>query len=230
MIVCSCNNVTAGALQEAIDTGCQTLPMLADRTHASTTCGACIPRLEQLLHIDRAPPRFATPALLAAVGALALLAVALVAGGRGLLTARWPRALPVWDQLWRQPAQQQLTGFVLLGLVALTLIYPLRGRLGLAPRRATSLRLVHAVLGTVALAAIVAHTGLRVGVNSNRLLSIAFLLLAGLGSLASFQRRQGAAAAPARGRWLRGVAALHGLLFWPALALIGVHILAVYYF
>ncbi|MEU4548960.1 nitrite reductase large subunit NirB [Nonomuraea dietziae] len=47
--VCSCNNVTAGALREAICDGVCDVPGLKACTRAGTTCGSCVPMLKQLL-------------------------------------------------------------------------------------------------------------------------------------------------------------------------------------
>jgi nitrite reductase (NADH) large subunit len=161
---------------------------------------------------------------LAAGASLLLVGVLLV--GRSLLATRFPDVLGRWDRLWRQPIEQQVTGFAVLGLVVVALVYPLRRPFRISPQRTMGLRVVHAVMGLLALGAIVAHTNLRLGVNMNRLLSVAFLAFAVVGSLGAFstgKRRT-------LGRVRRLAVAAHRLLFWPAVALIALHILAVYYF
>lgn len=48
--VCSCNNVTAGAVRTAIaDRGVTDVPGVKACTRAGTTCGSCVPMLKQLL-------------------------------------------------------------------------------------------------------------------------------------------------------------------------------------
>jgi nitrite reductase (NADH) large subunit len=47
--VCSCNNVTKGAINDAIADGCATVPGLKECTNAGTGCGSCVPMLKQLL-------------------------------------------------------------------------------------------------------------------------------------------------------------------------------------
>lgn len=48
--VCSCNNVTAGAVRTAIaDKGVTDVPGVKACTRAGTTCGSCVPMLKQLL-------------------------------------------------------------------------------------------------------------------------------------------------------------------------------------
>ncbi len=47
--VCSCNNVSKGALCTAIDQGCTTLGALKTATKAATSCGGCGPLVTQIL-------------------------------------------------------------------------------------------------------------------------------------------------------------------------------------
>jgi nitrite reductase (NADH) large subunit len=47
--ICSCNNVTKGALIAAIANGCTDVPALKSCTAAGTSCGSCVPMLKQLL-------------------------------------------------------------------------------------------------------------------------------------------------------------------------------------
>jgi nitrite reductase (NADH) large subunit len=48
--VCSCNNVSAGAVRSAItEKGCADVPAIKACTRAGTTCGSCVPMLKQLL-------------------------------------------------------------------------------------------------------------------------------------------------------------------------------------
>jgi nitrite reductase (NADH) large subunit len=47
--ICSCNAVTKGALEAAIDGGAHDVPALKSCTRAGTSCGSCIPMLKNLL-------------------------------------------------------------------------------------------------------------------------------------------------------------------------------------
>ncbi|GHF77372.1 nitrite reductase (NADH) large subunit [Amycolatopsis bartoniae] len=48
--ICSCNNVTKGAITEAIRTqGCDSVAAIKGCTRAGTTCGSCVPMLSKLL-------------------------------------------------------------------------------------------------------------------------------------------------------------------------------------
>lgn len=46
--ICSCHNVTKGAICSAIDSGCSDLPMLKSQTKACTGCGGCAALLKQV--------------------------------------------------------------------------------------------------------------------------------------------------------------------------------------
>lgn len=48
-LICSCNNVGKGNLENAIASGFNTLPKLCDKTGAGTACGSCKPELKELL-------------------------------------------------------------------------------------------------------------------------------------------------------------------------------------
>ncbi|MFN2378301.1 MAG: nitrite reductase large subunit NirB, partial [Candidatus Binatia bacterium] len=50
--VCSCNNVSKGALCSAIDKGCSTLGALKSATRAASSCGGCAPLVTQILRAE----------------------------------------------------------------------------------------------------------------------------------------------------------------------------------
>ena len=92
-------------------------------------------------------------------------------------------------------------------------------------------RISHVVLGIVALAVLVIHTGFRLGNELNLLLMINFLLLAVVGANASTvvateHRMVPAVAKKQRKLWNK----VHLLLFWSLPVLLGFHILKTYYF
>jgi nitrite reductase (NADH) large subunit len=47
--ICSCNNVTKGAICAAIDSGCTTVGAIKSSTRAASTCGGCAPLVKQIL-------------------------------------------------------------------------------------------------------------------------------------------------------------------------------------
>jgi bacterioferritin-associated ferredoxin len=226
-LICTCNRVDYGTICGAVRGGCKTVAELAARTGATRTCGSCVPVIERILKLD-APPLQAPRrgAVLLSLGVVALLATALLIGARPLLQRWLPQHLPFWDQLWREPVAQQVTGFSTVGLLALALVLPLRRKLPKLPASVSLWRVVHGAVGGLAVAALAAHTGLRLGVNLNLFLSIGFLALAAVGGLTAFwpwgQRPPGGLA--------RALRFVHLTLFWPALALVALHVLAVYSF
>ena len=48
-LICSCNNIGKGNLENAIAAGFNTLPKLCEKTGAGTACGSCKPELKELL-------------------------------------------------------------------------------------------------------------------------------------------------------------------------------------
>ena len=225
-LICTCNRVDYGAICRAARSGCSSVADIARCTGATTTCGSCVPVIERILSLDAPPLRKQRRGGLLGLGVAALLATFLVACGR-LLLVRWaPERMPFWDQLWRSPYAQQVSGFATLGLMAVALLLPLRRRLGKLPGSVAFWRVAHTALGVLALAALAAHTGLRLGVHLNLLMSGSFLGLAAVGGLTAFwpwgHRPPGAPA--------RAMRFVHLYLFWPALGLIALHVLAVYAF
>ncbi len=57
--ICSCNNVSKGALCAAIDEGCTTLGALKKSTKAATSCGGCGPLVTQILKHELSARGFA---------------------------------------------------------------------------------------------------------------------------------------------------------------------------
>lgn len=230
-VVCNCAAVTRGALGRAVAEGCQTVESLRARTGAGQVCGSCRPLLAELVGATaQAEPQPGRRGVLGSVvGALAVLAAFLFA-------AEIPVADTVqggWQpqSLWLDGFWKQVSGYTLLGLGLVASLLSLRKRwkrftLGAYPWW----RLAHAVLGTLAVATLIVHTGLRLGNHLNFLLIAGFLALTALGAFA------GAVVALERmpNPWTRRFRALSGywhvVLLWPLPALLGFHILSVYYF
>jgi nitrite reductase (NADH) large subunit len=51
-LICSCNNVSKGALCDAVAAGCSSVGALKKETKASTTCGGCGPLVKQILDCE----------------------------------------------------------------------------------------------------------------------------------------------------------------------------------
>ena len=88
-----------------------------------------------------------------------------------------------FDALWRNDFARQVTGFSLLGVTAIGMLFSLRKRLSKFSWGSYGMwRAFHGVLGTLALVAMVVHTGLRLGSNLNLMLGLCFLAAGGVRS------------------------------------------------
>ncbi len=231
-IVCSCNAVSAGDLRGAICEGAVTPAALTARTLAGSGCGSCKPLLQQLLGSNapveagkgwRTLAGLTTPALVVALIAL-------------VLSLPYPQSVQVdwdWGELWRNSLFKQVSGFTILGLSAVSVLFSLRKRLSWLRKLGDFAwwRIAHVLLTVLALAALAVHTGFRMGSQLNFVLCLTFvaLLIAGgvLGASIAFEHRL----QPAQARRLRSAGLWsHVLLSWPLPALLAAHILKTYYF
>ena len=230
--VCNCIGVTRGRLSKVVNGGCEDVACLTKMTRAGSVCGSCKPLLAEMLgeRADIEPVRSWR-------GLLALSALTLTITVLFVFIWRIPYASSVqheirWDLLWRDSLFKQISGFSILGLILIGLFISLRKRVSKFTYGAFDLwRISHVALGIVALAALVIHTGFRLGSELNLLLMINFLLLAVVGANASTvvateHRMQPAIAKKQRKLWNK----VHLLLFWSLPVLLGFHILKTYYF
>jgi nitrite reductase (NADH) large subunit len=224
--VCNCTGVTRGQLGRAMAAGCASAEALAAATGASTVCGSCRPLLAELAGATApvSPVRGHKALIGACLGALVLALLALA------FTVPYPETVrQAWDAVWREGAWKQASGFTVLGLSAAALVLSLRKRLFSIGDFALW-RVVHAVLAVLALVALAAHTGGRLGANLNLALTVSFLGVVVLGAVAggivALEHRLGARAPRLRRTWTWA----HLLLFWPVPVLLGFHVLKSYYF
>jgi nitrite reductase (NADH) large subunit len=236
-LICHCSNVTFGDVREEIARGRNTLAALGASTGAGAVCGTCRPVLAQLCGAPAvrgpAPPvRARWPLLVASLAALAG-----VGGFVGVTPLQVELEGPIeWlSQFWRDSAGKKLSGFVLLGVAALGLVLSLRKRVRKLRRTPLSwFRSFHAAIGALTLTVLLAHTGMHMGGNLNRLLLVTFLGVVATGGMlgvatASSGRAGGPSAAALRRfrTWLMGS---HWLFLWLLPVLIAFHVVAVYYF
>ena len=231
-VICNCTGVTRGRLTQAVGTGCTSITCLTEETRAGSVCGSCKPLLAEMLGEDlRAEPVRSWRGLLA----LAVVALMMAAWFPFIQNIPYPDSVQVsvrWDQLWRDSLWKQVSGFSLLFLVLLGLAVSLRKRVvKISFGDFNAWRYLHVVLGVLALAALVVHTGLRLGDELNQILMLDFLLLtmvgAGASAVIATEHRMSPALAK---RQRRKLTWLHILLFWPFPVLLGLHIVKSYYF
>ena len=235
--VCNCTGVTRGQLTEALQNGCTTADCLTRITSAATVCGSCKPLLQELVGEKAAPEpaRYARSIALlcAAVFAGALLYAAL---------APFPMATSFstafqFPDLFVDGALKQTSGYSLLALSLAAAILSLRKRVRWARLGDfASWRLVHLAIGLLAVGALILHSGLSLGSNLNAALMVSFLatLSAGAvgGGIVALEHRL-AGWGPVRRRQIdprRLGWWLHILAIWPLPALLGLHILTVYFY
>jgi len=230
-VVCQCTGTTRGTLGAALQAGHRTPGALGACTGAGTVCGSCKPLLAELAGDQPLAPERGSRTLVW-TGTAALLA---------LLAMLLAPALPLvdsvqhslrWDLLWRDGLLKQISGFSLLALAVAVSLISLPKRVSRARLGGFAVwRLVHVLLGTLAVATLVAHTGLRLGHHLNLYLMLCFtgLLLAGAVAGGVIGRQH--ALPRALVRRVRGWSLwTHILLLWPLPALLGFHILKTYWF
>lgn len=230
-IVCQCRGISRGRLGEALAEGAASVEALAKCTGAGSVCGGCRPLLAQLLEPAAAalPAAGSRPGLLwVSLAALAMVALLGLLPEPGFSESIRLRG---WlERLSTESRYRQWTGYGLVATVTAGLVMSLRKRTRLRWGNFARLRLWHALSGLLALGLLAVHTGLRPGANLNFLLLGNFIALSGLGTLAgvvvAMEYRLGTTSAPLR-RWSVW---LHLALLWPLPALLGIHILAGYYF
>lgn len=231
-VVCNCTGATRGRLTQAITSGCESIACLSAETRAASVCGSCKPLLAELLGEDIQLEPVRSWHSLLALSAFSLSLVALF-----IFIWRIPYADTVqvsirWDELWRSSLLKQISGFTMLGLMFAGLAISLRKRIKKIELGDFNLwRYMHVVVGVSTLAALIIHTGFRLGDELNLLLMLNFLVLVIAGANASTvvateHRMSPALAKKQRRHWTW----LHIMLFWPVPVLLGAHIVKSYYF
>ncbi|MFZ5876188.1 MAG: FAD-dependent oxidoreductase [Nitrospirota bacterium] len=232
MVVCTCTGVTRGVLSAAVARGCTTVDTLSGATRAATVCGSCRPLLIELLGGAAGVVPAAAYRTLVVVAALVLAALAGIVGPAVVPYSATTRLTWAWDQLWRDGVLRQATGFTLLGLSVFLGFLSVPKRVARStPERYGWWRTGHVVVGGIAVIALIAHTGLRMGAHLDWWLMATFLLMLAAGATASLSMGLEHRLPTATARRLRAQAVwLHLLLLWPVPVLLAFHVLKAYYF
>ena len=231
-VICNCTGVTRGRLTQAVNAGCNSITCLTEETRAASVCGSCKPLLAEMLGEDRQvePVRSWRSLLLFSV--IALIMAAAFAFAQNIPYPDTVQVMFRWDAFWRDSVLKQISGFSMLFLTLLGLSVSLRKRVPKIEYGDFNVwRYLHVLIGVFTLAALLVHTGLRLGDELNQLLMLDFILLAMAGATASIvistEHRLSPLVAKKRRRQM---AWLHILLVWPLPVLLGLHILKSYYF
>jgi len=230
-VICQCRNVDRGTLTESIAKGNCSIEALKIDTGASSVCGTCKPLLTRLIGAEKIDKEEGSGTL--SWAAAITLFISLVV----LLSPEIPFAGTVqvnipWDNLWRDGLAKQISGFGLLGAAIIVSLISIRKRVNkISFGNFSYWRIVHVVLGCVAVLTLIAHTGFRLGSNLNL-----YLMLSFLGVLLS-----GAVVSGAIGlQHLLPMGAIksvremsiwtHIILLWPLPVLLGFHVFKSYWF
>ena len=230
-VVCNCTGVTRGEIARACAAGYRTVEEISAATRAASVCGSCRPLLSELAGGASQPEPVRGWRVLLGASSLAVksaIALAIVLAVPYAATVQVPWQ---WDLLWRESLWKQASGFTVLGLATVLSVLSLRKRI---PRFTLGdfplWRVAHAVLGALTVAALLIHTGGRLGSNLNFMLMAAFLGVVTVGGVAggviALEHRFGGAAARARRSWVW----THILVAWPIPILLGFHVFKTYYF
>jgi bacterioferritin-associated ferredoxin len=178
-----------------------------------------------------APPERGIRVLFVASFAAAVLAV---------MTLAWPSAqaarsvheISPLEPLWTDSTWKQVSGYALLGLCAVSLLFSARKRIPWFTFSDVPIwRMIHGVLGALTLTTLAMHTGLHLGSHLILVLTLDFLAAILLGAAAGAITfwSTGWGAVTARNRRLSS-ARVHLLVCWPLPILIVLHVLQTYFY
>lgn len=229
-MVCQCNQVSQGQLMEAVANGCASVSELGEKTRAGTVCGSCVPLLSQLVGASTASQKGWQWIFGISVVALALVAAFLLMPESQVADS--VQSVSWFESFWNDKFWKQVTGFTLLGMVALGLLMSLRKRLNLKWMGSfAGWRFLHLAIGVISVGMIALHTGFHTGENLNRWLLMTFIAVLLLGSLAGLVTSMSHRLNPSTAQTVqKSWNLLHIVAAWPLPVLLMVHVLTVYYF
>lgn len=231
-VICQCNNITKGVLENYIKQGATSAIALSKQSGAGTVCGSCKPLLSELVgsNSKQEKEKAWLPALVASfIAAMLVVAIGFLPALQISDSVQTPAN---YEQIWNDKFWKQVTGFTLLGLSVLGLLMSLRKRLKSKKLGDFAYwRLLHITLGLTCAGLLFLHTGLHFGANLNQLLMINFIGVLSIGAFAGAAVSLSHTFNPSFSRKVRGFFTWsHILVSWPLPVLLGMHILTVYYF
>ncbi|MDQ8203704.1 FAD-dependent oxidoreductase [Pelagicoccus sp. SDUM812003] len=232
-MICNCVQISKGQISACVSNGCSSVSQLSKETGAGTVCGSCRPLLGQLVGATDEEAVFAPKgrrALLAASWIAASIVLALFLVGPLPIPTTVQDAYYQFCKLWTEELYKQISGYTMAGASLLAL--------GLSARKRVTFarfgnfgwwRATHAILGSICLLALLAHTGLSFGNNLNLWLMSVFVSLNLVGALAGLTvAMEDRFTSPLARRIRSFVTRMHIVFFWPYPALLGFHIYKVY--
>ena len=229
-LVCQCNQVSRGQLSQALERGCNTVDKLSSATRAGTACGSCKPLLAQFT--DSIAEKIQSWQSLLVSSFLVVAAVMLMIFVPQAQVSDSVQVVNWFEQIWNDKFWKQVSGFSLLGMVAIGMLMSLRKRLDWVWMGSfTNWRLAHAILGSACAILIFFHTGFNLGQNLNQILMLTFLTVLVMGASAGLITGLSHLLSPARAQSLQNNwSFLHLIVTWPLPALLMVHVFSFYFF
>ena len=228
-IICNCQQVSAGQIRACQKQGAATFEQVQASLNVSTNCGTCKPLVQSLLHEEVETQPIKRNLLI-----LTCLAAILAISWWLLPSPETPDSVQTtdWTWLWTDGLARQISGFTILGLTVIGLLFSMRKRLKNVRWLSFDFwRGWHVALTSIALLTLFAHTGISIGEGINRWLILNFLLIIAVGIasgiVASLEGRLVSTRVKAVKRSLVWG---HIISFWPFPVLLAYHILSVYYF
>jgi len=230
--VCNCTGVTRGQLTKAILQGHNTVDKLIACTGASSVCGSCRPLLQELTGSTEPPEKTRGASVLVMSSVLFIITLIATVLFGPIPYTETAKADIAWDALWRNNTIKQISGYSILGLSLLALTISLRKRIKKICIGDFSLwRIFHVTVSILVIAALVTHTGFRLGNNLNQYLMISFMALIAIGSFSALMIAMSHKVDAVVGKQLRDSLVWgHILFFWPVPVLLAYHIFSSYYF
>lgn len=157
-----------------------------------------------------------------------------------VMTVAWPTAgasqsvheISPLAPLWTDSTWKQVSGYALVGLCVLSLLFSARKRLPWFTFSDVPIwRMIHGVIGALALVMLALHSGLHLGSHLILVLSLNFLAAIVLGSLAGAVTYLSTGWGPLTARDRRLASArVHLLVCWPLPILIVLHVIQTYFY
>jgi len=234
--VCFCVEISHKQIEKAKKSGAQTLEDVRDMTGASTVCGGCSDDIVSLLKDSSSIFDIARNATrLFILSAVALLLGFLILASPEISVEKSFQSKRIFHMFWYEGFWKQTSGYILLSMTALGLLFSLSKRTELSwlKHKKEKLRQIHIGNGIVLCTILIWHTGFRFGENISFLLMSSMVLGIISGSVSEIVNKKkhlielvsGFQSPVNLGRLLFWV---HVLVLWPLPVLIIFHILSVY--
>ena len=187
-IICQCNSINKGVITDCIQKKVTSVSDVITQTGAGSVCGSCKPLIQELfaglnqqddatVAIEKEHAWFPT--------VIAVIVAAIIAFVPALAVSETVQKPALLEFLWNDHYWKQVTGFSLLGMSIVGLLFSLRKRMKkINFSQFAQWRFAHVFLGVACAVTLILHAGMHLGNNLNQILMIDFLLVLILGGIA----------------------------------------------